>query len=135
MNSHFYHLQFNVNLKKNKKFYSELMSFLGWNIIFESDDLVGFKTNTNGDLWFVEASEMKTQNYDDIGVNHVSLRVDSQKDIDDIVEFLKERNISTLFGTPQHRPEFSADETQTYYQIMFETPDEILFEIVYIGAK
>lgn len=135
MNSYFYHIQFNVNLKKNKGFYSELMKFLGWDVIFEGDKVIGFKTKTNGDLWFVDASEKEIQDYDDIGANHVSLRVDEMKDVDSVVEFLKEKGIPTLFETPRHRPEFSADETQTYYQVMFETPDKILFEIVYIGSK
>ncbi len=34
---------------------------------------------------------------------------------------------------PHHRPEFAMNEKYTYYQVMFETPDRILFEIVYMG--
>ena len=37
--------------------------------------------------------------------------------------------------TPRHRPEFSASEHDTYYQIMFESPDRVLFEVVYEGPK
>ncbi len=40
-----------------------------------------------------------------------------------------------LFGTPKHRVEFADSPKETYYQIMFESPDKILFEIVYKGEK
>ena len=26
-------------------------------------------------------------------------------------------------------------ESETYYQVMFESPDKVLFEVVYTGAK
>ncbi len=37
--------------------------------------------------------------------------------------------------TPRHRPEFSQGPDQTYYQVMFESPDRVLFEVVYTGPK
>ena len=37
---------------------------------------------------------------------------------------------TTLFETPRHRAEFTNSPEQTYYQVMFETPDRILVEIV-----
>lgn len=40
-----------------------------------------------------------------------------------------------LFGTPQHRPDFAADDAHTYYQVMFASPDRILLEVVYTGPK
>jgi hypothetical protein len=48
---------------------------------------------------------------------------------------LRERGVGLLFGTPQHRPEFAQGEDQTYYQVMFESPDRILLEVVYTGPK
>ncbi len=50
-----------------------------------------------------------------------------------MVNYLRERNIPPLFDTPRHRPEFAMNEEYTYYQVMFESPDRILFEIVYMG--
>ena len=40
-----------------------------------------------------------------------------------------------LFETPRHRPEFAESDGHTYYQVMFASPDGILFEIVYVGPK
>ena len=111
------------------------MEFLGWSIIFEEDHVCGFKSGTNGDLWFVNSKQQEISDYDDVGVNHISLRVEKRKDIDDVVEFLSHKNIKPLFDTPRDRPEFSASEAETYYQVMFKTIDNILFEIVYIGIK
>lgn len=135
MKSHFYHSQINVDLSKNKSFYKDLFEFLGWTIIFEEAEMIGFKSESNGDLWFIEPDDKVQQDYDRIGMNHLSIRVDELKNVDEITEMLKQKGISTLFETPKHRPEFTGDPTKTYYQIMFESPDKILFEIVYIGAK
>jgi hypothetical protein len=52
-----------------------------------------------------------------------------------MVVYLREHNVQPLFETPRHRPEFSAGPDQTYYQVMFESPDRILFEVVYTGPK
>jgi hypothetical protein len=51
------------------------------------------------------------------------------------VTYLKQHGIKALFETPRHRPEFSGSEAETYYQVMFESPDRILFEVVYTGPK
>jgi hypothetical protein len=56
-------------------------------------------------------------------------------DVDAAVEYLRGKSVETLFETPRHRPDFGMGEGQTYYQVMFKSPDNLLFEIVYIGAK
>ena len=66
-------------------------------------------------------------------MNHLGLLVQSQAEVDQMVEYLRERNIVPLFDTPRHRPEYSQDSEHTYYQVMFESPDRILFEVVYMG--
>src|SRR5689334_1019364 len=90
MKSYFYHMQININYAKHAQFYKELMTFLGWSLIFESQETVGkyegtagYKSNTNGDLWFVDSTNKEVSDYDKIGVNHISLRVDTQKDVDE----------------------------------------------------
>ena len=44
---------------------------------------------------------------------------------------LTERGVDPLFDTPRHRPDFAETDGETYYQIMFETPDRILLEFVW----
>jgi hypothetical protein len=61
--------------------------------------------------------------------------VSKQSDVDLAVDYLKQHNVSALFGTPCHRPEMVSDPHDTMYQVMFESPDKILLEVVYRGLK
>ena len=118
MNSHFYHIQINIDFQ-NISFYKSMMEFMGWSVIFEGEDVCGYKSGTNGDLWFVKADHNQTTDYDAKGVNHISLRVEKMADIFEMKKYLEKNGIKTLFDTPRHRPEFASTEDQTYYQIMF----------------
>lgn len=137
MKSYIDHVQLFINYD-NVDFYKNLMGFLGWNVLFEVPNVCGFRNEKNGDLWVIAAIKNGENDYDNAGINHITLRVEKKEEVDEAIEFLKKQNIVPLFDTPRHRPEAAgvvATEKDTYYQIMFETPDKILFEIVFIGAK
>ena len=134
MKSYFYHLQINIDFQ-NLAFYKGLMEFIGWEVIFEGKEAVGYKSGINGDLWFTKVDHAQTSDYDQKGVNHISIRVQNITDVKETKSYLEKNSVKMLFDTPRHRPEFTSKGDETYYQIMFETPDKILFEIVYIGAK
>ena len=68
-----------------------------------------------------------------MGMNHLAIAVSSEAEVDEMVDWLRARRVLTLFGTPCHRLDFADAKDQTYYQVMFESPDKILFEVVYIG--
>lgn len=134
MKSHLYHLQINIDYA-HIAFYKNLMEFLGWSVIFEKEgDVIGYRSGQNGDIWIAAADGNERADYDNIGVNHVAFRVEKMSDVNEAQEFLERQGISPLFETPRHRPEF-APEGETYYQITFETPDKIQFEIVYVGPR
>ncbi len=132
MQSYLYHVQINIDFQ-NLDFYKDLMEFIGWRTIFENKNVIGYKSSTNGDLWFVKVDNNQTTDYDTKGVNHIALKVDEKSHVDQIQRYLENNDTKMLFGTPRHRPEFSSTKDETYYQIMFESPDKILFEIVFIG--
>ncbi len=134
MTSFLYHLQLNIDFI-NLPFYQNLLTLLGWEVIFSGENICGFHSKTTGDLWFAQKTNDQSNNYDANGLNHIGLRVEKQTEVDEISSFLSKNAISALFDTPRHRPEFSEPQKNTYYQIMFESPDKILFEIVYIGKK
>ena len=67
--------------------------------------------------------------------NHLGIGTVAPADVDALASYLTERGVELLFETPRHRPEFTGSEDQTYYQVMFETPDRILVEVVYTGPK
>ena len=133
MKSYLYHLQINIDFE-NLPFYKGLMEFMGWRVIFETESVVGYKSHVDGDLWFVKTDSKNFGDYDAKGVNHISLRADEMKNVDEVKTYLEKNKIAVLFDTPRHRPEFTSGEDETYYQIMFESPDKALFEVVYIGS-
>ncbi len=133
MKSHLDHLQVNIDYK-NVNFYKNLLKFLGWQVILEDKDVVGFKSDSTGTLWFTPLMKKVPHDHDSIGINHIGLWVDSIAAVDKMTEFLKKEKVTVLFDTPRHRPEFSG-ENDTYYQVMFHSPDKILFEVVYTGPK
>lgn len=133
MNTTLGHIVFGVR-PANIPFYKELFDFLGWHTVYESQEMLGVADANRVSLWFGSYLKDVTNDYDGPGVNHVAIDTAAQADVDAAAEFLRGRGIAMLFETPRHRPEFS-EEGSTYYQIMFETPDRLLVEVVYTGPK
>ncbi len=134
MKSGLYHLQVNIQ-PQNVGFYRDLMGFLGWNTLYDGDGILGVGGSNNASLWFVTETKAVANDYDGPGTNHLGIGVDSQADVDTVGGYLKEKGVPCLFETPRHRPEFSSGDGQTYYQVMFASPDNLLFEVVYTGPK
>ena len=132
MKSHAGHFQINVN-PVNLPFYKDLMNFLGWKMVYEDPTTYGVEDELGVSLWYTNPLKEGGTDYDRCGMNHVGISVPAQADVDAAVAYLKEHGIPALFDTPRHRPEFAMNEEYTYYQVMFESPDHILFEIVYMG--
>lgn len=134
MKSSLNHIQININYE-NILFYKDLMTFLGWSVIHDGEGIIGYMGQGEASIWFLKAQKDGQSDYDNPGVNHIGIKVESQKDVDDAAAYLQTKNTEALFGTPRHRAEFAMSEKETYYQVMFESPDHILFEVVYTGAK
>ncbi|MFO7680105.1 MAG: hypothetical protein R6X34_08640 [Chloroflexota bacterium] len=126
------HIQFNV-YPHHLPFYKNMFAFMGWPTLEDDPVMLGVGTDVFNSLWFFGGAKEVDNDYDGPGMNHVGLLVQSQGEVDQMVEYLSERNIAPLFETPRHRPEFSMNSEHTYYQVMFESPDRILFEVVYMG--
>lgn len=146
MQSRVGHILFNVR-PDNLPFYRDLLSALGWSTIFEGAPpdgapMLGMAESSGASLWFSgEISGAENANaganhyYDGQGANHFAFAVDAQADVDTAAKYLAANGIAALFETPRHRPEFAGSETETYYQVMFPSPDGVLFEVVYTGVK
>lgn len=133
MNTTLGHIVFGVR-PANIPFYKELFDFFGWQTIYDSEEMLGIGDANGVSLWFGNYPKDVTNDYDGPGVNHIAINTAAQADVDAAAEFLRVRGVEMLFETPRTRPEFSG-EGSTYYQIMFETPDRILVEVVYTGPK
>ncbi len=126
------HLQFNVK-PSNLGYYRDIFTFLGWQSLHDGEDMLGFGGPHDDSIWFSGQIKEVENDYDGPGLNHLGFHVPVQADVDAAVDYLRNIGVTLLFDTPRHRPEFAAGDDQTYYQVMFETPDRILVEIVYIG--
>jgi catechol 2,3-dioxygenase-like lactoylglutathione lyase family enzyme len=127
------HLQINIDLA-NLKFYKELFPFMGWKVIYDDTEMLGVADINKSSLWFGSPIKKLVNDYDGYGMNHLAISVPSQADVDLVVDYLGLHGVKCLFETPRHRPEYSG-KGNTYYQVMFESPDHILFEVVYTGPK
>jgi catechol 2,3-dioxygenase-like lactoylglutathione lyase family enzyme len=128
------HLQINV-AAGYLPFYRDLFALLDWDSITSGEWGEAFNSAGDVSLWFMAGAKDVASDYDGPGVNHIGLAAGSQAEVDRTAAWLTERGIAHLFETPRHRPDFSSSEENTYYQVMFESPDGILFEHVYIGPK
>ncbi|MEX0782820.1 MAG: VOC family protein [Dehalococcoidia bacterium] len=128
------HLQVNIR-PDNLPFYRDLFAFLGWNALYEAEGMLGTGGKNGASLWFVPETNKAANDYDGPGVNHIGITAPSQADVDATANYLKDKDVAALFETPRHRPEFANSESDTYYQVMFESPDHVLFELVYTGPK
>ncbi len=128
------HLQININAE-NLPFYKELMGFLGWSVWYEDPKMLGVGIEQGTSLWFDGHIKPVANDYDGNGMNHLGIAVPAQGDVDQVVAYLQEHGVKALFDTPRHRPEFCSGPDKTYYQVMFESPDRVLFEVVYTGPS
>ena len=119
----------------NLPFYKELFTFLGWKVLMDDPEMLGVSDSQHTSLWFTPKMKPCVNDFDGNGANHFALHVPHQANVDAAVAYLQERGVPALFETPRHRPEFSAGGNSTYYQVMFTSPDDLLFEIVYMGEK
>ena len=124
------HLVFGID-PKNIPFYRDLLNFLGWSVLFETEQIIG-ATSGDSSMWFGQTLKQHANDYDGPGLNHFAIHAENVADVDATADYLKARGITLLFDTPRHHPEFKSDTTD-YYQIMFETPDRLLVEVVYTG--
>lgn len=128
------HIQCNVN-PAHLPFYRDLMALLGWQPIFSNDEMLGVSAAGGASVWFVRQTKAANNDYDGPGMNHLAFGTGAQADVDAVADHLRRRGVALLFETPRHRPEFAQSAAHTYYQVMFESPDRLLLEVVYEGTK
>jgi catechol 2,3-dioxygenase-like lactoylglutathione lyase family enzyme len=128
------HMQFNVQ-PGNLAFYNDLMAFLGWQSLYQAEGMLGVADKNDVSLWFAGQVNAASNDYDGPGLTHLAFAAATQAEVDAVAAFLTERDVELLFETPRHRAEFTQSADQTYYQVMFETPDRMLIEVVYTGPK
>ena len=124
------HLSLNVSdFAKSASFYKDLLGYFEFKIQSEGEDYIGF-SNGATDIWLGPAELKYSGNKfhrKNPGLNHLAFQVGSREEMDAFVEdFLKPRNIPTLYGSPKLFPEYTPD----YYAVYFEDPDRLKIEVL-----
>jgi catechol 2,3-dioxygenase-like lactoylglutathione lyase family enzyme len=124
------HLAISVgNFKKSKAFYTPLMRFLGFEILDEYPEAIGW-TNGKTRLWIAAAdAKGKKHKYrkGDIGFHHYALQLRSRKDVDALQAFLEKQ------GTEIVDP--AGEYYDDYYAVFFLDPDGMKFEGMKYGER
>jgi hypothetical protein len=128
------HLQYNIRAG-NAPFYRDLLVYLGWEVLYEDGGMLGCGAGNGQSLWFSPTTTDAPCNHDGLGLNHLAFGANDLQAVDELGAWLRKGGVETLYDTPRHRPEFASSDGDTYYQIMFQSPDGILFEMVYIGPR
>jgi catechol 2,3-dioxygenase-like lactoylglutathione lyase family enzyme len=117
-----------TNLSKSKKFYKALLEGLGFKIMMNSEDGVGF-SNQNFSVWIGELRESRVKRKAPTGeefvvADHLAILVQDKKAVYDIEREMKNNGFEALFPCEEH-PQFEPG----YYAVSFCDPDNYVVEV------
>jgi catechol 2,3-dioxygenase-like lactoylglutathione lyase family enzyme len=121
------------NLNNSKKFYKALLRRLGFKIIMDTEDGLGF-SNQNFQIWLGELRQSRVKRKSPTGeefvvADHLAILVQDKEIVDDIAREMKKNGFEALFPCEEH-PEF----VPGYYAVSFCDPDNYVIEI-YVRPK
>jgi catechol 2,3-dioxygenase-like lactoylglutathione lyase family enzyme len=120
---------------KSKAFYSRLFTFLGFKVLDEMADAIGW-TNGKTRYWIGQADKKGPNKKDgphkyrigDVGFHHYAFELRSRKDVDRLQRFVKEELKAKIVDP--------ADEYyDDYYAVFFLDPDGLKLEGMKYGEK
>jgi catechol 2,3-dioxygenase-like lactoylglutathione lyase family enzyme len=121
------HLSITVSdFKASKKFYGGLLKFLGFKVLDEFEDAIGW-TDGITRVW-ISTSDLKKPRkyrYGDIGFNHYAFRLGKKKDVDELQGFLKKTKTKIVDPAGEYY--------EKYYAVYFEDPDGLELEAMWYG--
>ena len=117
-----------TGLSKSKKFYETLFGGLGFKVIMDTEDGVGF-SNQNFSVWAGELREPRVKRKAPTGkefvvTDHLAFLVQDKKTVYDIEKEMKKSGFEALFPCEEH-PQFEPG----YYAVSFCDPDNYVIEI------
>ena len=132
MKASVYHLQINVrDARVCLPFYRALLGYLEYEVTYDKPDVLGMSNGTS-DFWLIATPPERRRHAPhrkNPGLNHVAFRVPTRAEVDTFhAEFLKPRDIPTLYSSPRAYPEYGPG----YYAVFFEDPDRLKLEVVHL---
>jgi catechol 2,3-dioxygenase-like lactoylglutathione lyase family enzyme len=114
---------------KSKAFYGKLLKFLGFKVLGDYGDQIGW-TNGKTRYWIGQAdAEGKARGYrmGDTGFHHYAFELRSRKDVDDLEAFLKEEGATIVDPAGEYYDD--------YYAVFFLDPDGLKLEGMKWGER
>lgn len=108
--------------ERSKAFYGRLFAFLGFEVLGDYGDTIGW-TNGKTRFWIGEAdAEGKKHKYriGDIGFHHYAFELRSRQDVDELEAFLKQENVTIIDPADEYYDD--------YYAVFFLDPDGLKLE-------
>jgi catechol 2,3-dioxygenase-like lactoylglutathione lyase family enzyme len=114
---------------KSKAFYSKLFTFLGFKVLDEMADAIGW-TNGKTRYWIGAAdAQGKKHKYriGDVGLHHIGFELRSRKDVDALQDFVRELGATIVDPADEYYDD--------YYAVFFLDPDGLKLEGMKWGEK
>ena len=114
---------------KSKAFYAKLFTFLGFKVLDEYDDAIGW-TNGKTRYWIGAAdAQGKKHKYrlGDVGLHHIGFELRSRKDVDALQDFVRDLGAKIVDKADEYYDD--------YYAVFFLDPDGIKLEGMKWGEK
>jgi len=117
-----------TNLANSKKFYQTMLSGLGFQIVMDNDNAVGF-SNQTFQIWLARPEKTRITRDSPIGeefivAEHLAILVNDSQTVDAVEKEMKKTGFDPLFPSEEH-PEFCFG----YYAASFTDPDNYVVEI------
>jgi catechol 2,3-dioxygenase-like lactoylglutathione lyase family enzyme len=106
------------NYEKSKAFYGQLFKFLGFKVLDEYEDAIGW-TNGKTRFWIGPADaegKKRKHRIGNIGLHHYAFELRSRKDVDALHAFVKKLGATIV------------DPAAEYYDVFFLDPDGLKLE-------
>lgn len=114
---------------RSKTFYARLFDFLGFKVLDEYDDAIGW-TNGKTRYWIGQADAKGRKHkhrIGDVGLHHYAFELRSRKDVDELQAFLKKLG-ATIVDPP-------GEYYDDYYAVFFLDPDGLKLEGMKWGER
>jgi catechol 2,3-dioxygenase-like lactoylglutathione lyase family enzyme len=117
-----------TDLNKSKKFYQSLLNGLGFEVIMDNGNAVGF-SNQTFQVWLAKPEKKRIKRESPTGeefivADHIAILVPDRESVDAAAKNMKKSGFEALFPCEEY-PEFCPG----YYAVSFSDPDNFVIEI------